>query len=881
MAQTAGPDDVLFKVIADTSSVKEAEKLQKEFEAEIKRTAKEQENEAKIQAQKQLAIAKQQYKQNEINFIQYTDQVVAIKRAQSAKLIQIEQTAAQASLKVLQAVEAKKAAAAAATKGPLNSGLIGAAGEKLSALSGKLGSFLTGGAVGVAISGIASKIGQIGSAALDSFFKLEKLENRLNVIFGDALPRAKDAADQLAASQGLTNNQFLETISFSADLLKPLGQTSEQALDTSLKINQLAAAQKAFNNDQRSLKEVTEIFNKALLGERDGLISFGLKLSDADVKQKLVAAGKDKLTGSALKLAIAEVTLAEVTRQSSDALQTYGQTAENEGRKFDKLKAGLETGKTAILAIVGGAIAPFVTAFADAGKEIGQFLENLRSTTVGSGLLAFAFQNLIKIFGPVLLTFKAIGAVLSAVFQTINSIFTGIERSKGFQQLIIIFNRAKAAVVDFIGVLTGPFKAAYDAVQGFFKGDGKTESTFSKAITAVTDAVIYMIAVFKQALSIILPAAAAIGNAMGAAFSFVSRDFDAAKQFAEKSKAAANEAKTNFTGFFDGVKKSYNDLKNLKVEGPKIEGKGSGSNDTATDGKGSQRLDDEKKTTEELLIAEQEYLAERAKLRQDSDEAEAVRRQDESIQEQIDLINRNEEEKALLTQFEEEKFAREAELAAAKDAASKKALKREIDDLNLKIKAEKQTQAERKRLLEEEKAFRAKIANEIFALNEALLSQEKGSFLRFLAGKISQLTEYLAKEAYLKSVIAFASGNIGQGLALGAAGLTIQAAGSLAAGALNNAAKTASEGGAEQKTTVAPVSFDQEALAPTKAAATTAASSATTINNTTINNVDSSLNVDGSVLDVRDFFNRYIVPAQAARATEQGKLVLATRTGSG
>ena len=176
---------------------------------------------------------------------------------------------------------------------------------------------LIGGAFAVA--GVASFAGDMFNLGSE----LEVMGKKAETVFGGELGRVEEWAGGAAAKMGLTRNELVGLTTAAADLLKPMGFNAEQAADLSTEMTGLAGALAMNSQGKVDSAGASEVLQKALLGERDGLQALGIKIDEEMLKARLLADGKADLTGEALKQARAEATLALITEQSTDAITSY------------------------------------------------------------------------------------------------------------------------------------------------------------------------------------------------------------------------------------------------------------------------------------------------------------------------------------------------------------------------------------------------------------------------------------------------------------------------------------------------------------------------------------------------------------------------------
>lgn len=230
----------------------------------------------------------------------------------------------------------KRGGQAAGKTKKLSSASAGAAGA-LGGLATKLGPLGIGlAAVTAAVVGPIAGILAIGDSAAALVDQVDKAK----IVFGDAFPEMDRWARKAATGMGLTRVEALGLTASVQDLLVPMGFSRKEAQGLTMDVtSKLAPALAEWSGGNVDTAGATDVLIKAILGERDGLVALGIKISEAQVQAELAKRGQDKLTGSALEQAKAQVTLALITGKSTDALASYEKGNGKASRKIATTKA--------------------------------------------------------------------------------------------------------------------------------------------------------------------------------------------------------------------------------------------------------------------------------------------------------------------------------------------------------------------------------------------------------------------------------------------------------------------------------------------------------------------------------------------------------------
>lgn len=235
------------------------------------------------------------------------------------------------------------------------------------------------------------------------------------------------------------------------------------------------------------------------------------------------------------------------------------------------------------------------------------------------------------------------------------------------------------------------------------------------------------------------------------------------------------------------------------------------------------------------------------------------------VQRKFAIMRAGEEELLSLDDLERRRNALEAASAKAKNDSDKAKIAATLKTNQQQIDAVKRRIAVEQMMEKEHQQFRQKVAGEMYEFGQALLSQEEGAFMKFLAAKLRAFTAAKAQELYLQGLGNLANPlTAGLGLAQIAAGAAIQAAGELGAQAIEAAATK------KQKNTdlgAGPQIEKPDTSSITTAAANTGAAVINTTNNNT------TINEYGTYLREAEFIRKVIRPELAKQAAEHGKVV--------
>ena len=196
---------------------------------------------------------------------------------------------------------------------------------------------------------VANKVGEVFKAAgeqiqeaMQKASQYEETHSKLLTVFSSIKSEAQAMATELKNGFGMSGLEAEKLLAATGDLLVGFQFSEESALGLSMEVQKLSADLASFQNLQGGAAQASEIITKAMLGERDALVSLGVKISETDLKQKALAlgykVGKDGLD----KQTQAQVTLKLIMEQSAKAMGDFQRTENSFANQQKILKANLE-----------------------------------------------------------------------------------------------------------------------------------------------------------------------------------------------------------------------------------------------------------------------------------------------------------------------------------------------------------------------------------------------------------------------------------------------------------------------------------------------------------------------------------------------------------
>lgn len=182
------------------------------------------------------------------------------------------------------------------------------------------------------------------------------LDTKAKTVFGGQLGVVNRWANNNKRAFGLSRRETVGLAANFADLLKPMGFTTQEAAKMSTNVVGLSGALAKWSGNKYNAAEVSEILSKAMLGERDQLKSLGISISEADVQARLAAKGQEKLTGAALQQAKAIATQELIMEKSTDAQRAWA----NGGRRAAVAQNGMKSSIMEVRESLAVALAPAI-----------------------------------------------------------------------------------------------------------------------------------------------------------------------------------------------------------------------------------------------------------------------------------------------------------------------------------------------------------------------------------------------------------------------------------------------------------------------------------------------------------------------------------------
>lgn len=279
-------------------------------------------------------------------------------------------------------------------------------------------------AIGKKMLPVTGAITAVGAGAFYTAMELEATEAKYNTVFGEFTNTADDFLTKFQKLTPATTAEARNMASGIQDLLVPMGFMRDEATNMTGELMHAIGALANFNSGTETAESVTTKINAALTGEYSSLKALGIQLDANTVKQKAVEMGLASSVKEVTKQHQAQVVLAEIYEQSSDALAAY--TEEN---LDSKTKMALFTKDVQNLAAeLGVVLLPVISQLLDAARS---FIERFKGMDEGTKKLIITVLAIIAAIGPLLIIVGKVAGAISAIMGLMTTLAPVLAVVKG------------------------------------------------------------------------------------------------------------------------------------------------------------------------------------------------------------------------------------------------------------------------------------------------------------------------------------------------------------------------------------------------------------------------------------------------------------------
>lgn len=195
-----------------------------------------------------------------------------------------------------------------------------------------------------AAGGIVLGAAAVGVALIGESHDIELMDAKAKAVFGDQKEEVEKWGEANSRAMGMTGREVTNMAAKLGDLLKPMGFTSAQAAQMSEKMVGLSGVLSSWSAGALSAADVSDILNKAMLGQTRGLKQLGISISASEVSAKALSMGLVKATGDTHKIDEASQAASIAQTKYADAVKKNGVNsteAESASLALEKAQDGL------------------------------------------------------------------------------------------------------------------------------------------------------------------------------------------------------------------------------------------------------------------------------------------------------------------------------------------------------------------------------------------------------------------------------------------------------------------------------------------------------------------------------------------------------------
>ena len=168
----------------------------------------------------------------------------------------------------------------------------------------------------------------------------EEVMSKFDAVFKSSADEVRAWAEALAEATGRSRFAIMQFAAQLQDTFVPLGFARDRAAELSKELTELAIDLSSFNNIDSA--EALNLLNSALVGNHEAVRRFGITITEATLKEELMAIGADNLTGKALALAKVQARLNIIMSATTDAQGDAIKTADSTANQIVRLQSSFK-----------------------------------------------------------------------------------------------------------------------------------------------------------------------------------------------------------------------------------------------------------------------------------------------------------------------------------------------------------------------------------------------------------------------------------------------------------------------------------------------------------------------------------------------------------
>jgi hypothetical protein len=306
--------------------------------------------------------------------------------------------------------------------------------------------------------GLTLPLAAVGVAAVNAASDLEESLNKTRVVFGENADAIETWSKTAAEAFGLSQREALEAVGTFGNLFDALEITSEESLNMSQGLVQLAADLASFNNIDPT--EALEKLRAGMVGEAEPLRTLGVNLSEAAVQAKAMEMGLAEVGEELSSQDKVMARYAIIMEQTSNAQGDFARTSDGLANQQRILKARLQD----VAASLGTSLLPIaedlVAEISDLAEWFGNLSPEIQATTVKIGGLVLVAGPLLTILGkittilsPLITALGGVGSVVLAVMVALGLL--GAKYADVAAEQVKLTEQSDQATISQYGLMIG------------------------------------------------------------------------------------------------------------------------------------------------------------------------------------------------------------------------------------------------------------------------------------------------------------------------------------------------------------------------------------------------------------------------------------------
>lgn len=209
----------------------------------------------------------------------------------------------------------------------------------LGGMASKMGNLLK---TSLGVTGVAGALA-LGKELFNVGVESEAMGLRYRAVFGGNTEALDEWVEANKTAFGMATDDMQGYLANLANMLTPLGLTTEAAGEQATKILELANAWSVWSGGRKSSEEAADALIKGILGQTRGLIDLGMKITEEEVAARVAATSVQNLTGVEKVRAEAMARMQIIQERSTTALEVYDEAMQGGAGAQREMSAAINT----------------------------------------------------------------------------------------------------------------------------------------------------------------------------------------------------------------------------------------------------------------------------------------------------------------------------------------------------------------------------------------------------------------------------------------------------------------------------------------------------------------------------------------------------------